>query len=148
MKMTKAPYEPTPDAELPRKTLAPVSAEPEKRKRGRPPKNSEPEPSNPEGRPSKYRPEYAEQAKTLCEYGATDIEIAKFFKVSGRTIYRWQIEFPEFCQALKIGKSVSDDRVERSLYHRATATLSKAKKSSSFRVKLSGQIPSSTCRLM
>lgn len=72
------------------------------------------------GRPSSYQPGYAVQAKKLCELGATDIEIADFFEVSDRTIYRWQIKYPEFCQALKSGKSAADERVERSLYHKAT----------------------------
>jgi hypothetical protein len=71
------------------------------------------------GRPTDYRPEYAEQARKLCELGATDADIADFFKVSDRSIYRWAAKFPEFSQALKAGKAASDDRVERSLYHRA-----------------------------
>lgn len=78
------------------------------------------DPADKGGRPSSYQPEYAEQAKKLCELGATDIEIADFFEVSDRTIYRWQLKYPEFCQALKAGKDSADDRVERSLYHKAT----------------------------
>jgi hypothetical protein len=73
----------------------------------------------PAGRPSSYKSEYAEQAAKLCLLGATDADLADFFGVSDRTIYRWQIEFPEFCQALKAAKAQADDRVERSLYHRA-----------------------------
>jgi hypothetical protein len=72
------------------------------------------------GRPTAYKPEYAEQAEKLCKLGATDIELADFFEVSDRTIYRWQSQHPEFCQALKAGKDAADERVERSLYHRAT----------------------------
>lgn len=72
------------------------------------------------GRPSSYKPEYAEQARKLCELGATDIEIADFFEISDRTVYRWQLKYPEFCQALKAGKDAADERVERSLYHKAT----------------------------
>lgn len=72
------------------------------------------------GRPSSFQPEYSEQARKLCELGATDIEIADFFEVSDRTVYRWQLKYPEFCQALKAGKASADDRVERSLYHKAT----------------------------
>lgn len=72
------------------------------------------------GRPTAYKPQYAEQAEKLCKLGATDIEIADFFAVTDRTIYRWQAEYPEFCQALKVGKETADDRVERSLYHRAS----------------------------
>lgn len=78
------------------------------------------DPKHPGGRPSGYNPKFAEQAKKLCELGATDIEIADFFDVSDRTIYRWQLKYPEFCQALKAGKDAADERVERSLYHKAT----------------------------
>lgn len=78
------------------------------------------DPEDKGGRPSSYKPEFAEQAQKLCELGATDIEIADFFDVSDRTVYRWQLKYPEFCQALKAGKQAADDRVERSLYHKAT----------------------------
>lgn len=71
------------------------------------------------GRPTDYKPEYAEQAEKLCKLGATDIDLADFFEVSDRTIYRWQAKHPEFCQALKAGKQSADERVERSLYHKA-----------------------------
>lgn len=70
-------------------------------------------------RPTSYKAEFAEQAEKLCKLGATDVELADFFKVSDRTIYRWQSQYPEFCQALKAGKEAADERVERSLYHRA-----------------------------
>jgi hypothetical protein len=70
-------------------------------------------------RPSKYRPEYVEQAQKLCALGATDNDVAEFFGVQARTIYRWQNEHPEFCQSLKVGKEEADTRVVRSLYHRA-----------------------------
>jgi hypothetical protein len=71
------------------------------------------------GRPSPYRPYYAEQARKLCVLGATDDDLANFFGVATRTIYRWTAKHEEFCQALKCGKDPADDRVERSLYHRA-----------------------------
>jgi hypothetical protein len=71
------------------------------------------------GRPTGYRPEYCQVAEELCRNGATDEELADYFEVSARTIYRWKAEFPDFCQALKTGKEVADERVERSLYHRA-----------------------------
>jgi hypothetical protein len=71
------------------------------------------------GRPPIYKPEFAEQARKLCELGATDADVAEFFGVADRTIYRWQAQHDEFCQALKAGKVAADDRVERSLYHKA-----------------------------
>jgi hypothetical protein len=71
------------------------------------------------GRPTAYKPEYAEQAQKLCQLGATDVELADFFEVAVRTIANWQTRHPEFLQALKAGKDVADERVERSLYHKA-----------------------------
>ena len=70
-------------------------------------------------RPSSYKPEFAEQAGKLCLLGATDMEIADFFKVDVRTIYRWKGEHEAFCQALKAGKDEADERVVRSLFARA-----------------------------
>ena len=70
-------------------------------------------------RPSKFKPEFIAQAEKLCKLGATDMELADFFEVEVRTLYRWKAENAEFCQALKSGKDEADDRVERSLYARA-----------------------------
>lgn len=71
------------------------------------------------GRPTDYKSEYAKQAEKLCLLGATDEDIADFFGVSARTIYRWKNVHEEFCQSLKVGKEKADDLVERSLYQRA-----------------------------
>lgn len=71
------------------------------------------------GRPSSYDPQFAEQAAKLCHLGATDYELADFFGVDTRTIYRWKNEFEDFCQAVVIGKEFADNRVARSLYNRA-----------------------------
>ena len=74
----------------------------------------------PAGRPSKYDPEkMPRQAAKLCELGATDYELAQFFEVAEYTIRRWRNEHPEFCASIKNAKSVADERVARSLYHRA-----------------------------
>lgn len=70
-------------------------------------------------RPTDYRKEYAESARKLAALGATDAEIADFYDVDVRTIYRWKNVHDEFCQALKAGKEQADDRVERALFHRA-----------------------------
>ena len=71
------------------------------------------------GRPTKFKAEYIEQAKKLCQLGATDVEIADFFEIDVRTLYRWKGEHDKFSQALKVGKAVADERVERSLFARA-----------------------------
>jgi hypothetical protein len=70
-------------------------------------------------RPSKFKEEFIPQAEKLCKLGATDMEVADFFEVDVRTLYRWKGENEAFCQALKAGKDVADERVERSLYARA-----------------------------
>lgn len=71
------------------------------------------------GRPSKFKPEFVEQARKLAQLGATDREIGEFFDVDERTINRWKADHPAFCQSLKVGKEVADDRVEQALYRRA-----------------------------
>jgi hypothetical protein len=77
-------------------------------------------PSTPKvGRPTQYRETYPEQARKLCELGATDVEVADFFGVDEFTIYRWKIKYPDFCGAMLTGKENLDERVQRSLYHRA-----------------------------
>ena len=71
------------------------------------------------GRPTEYKSAYAEGARKLALLGATDAEVADFYDVDVRTIYRWKNTHDEFCQALKAGKEQADDRVERALYHKA-----------------------------
>jgi len=73
----------------------------------------------PAGRPSSYEPEFAAQATKLAALGATDIEVADFFEVDVRTIYRWKHDHPAFCQALNVGKEKADERVVNSLYQKA-----------------------------
>ena len=71
------------------------------------------------GRPSKYKPEFAQQAKKLCEFGATDAQLADFFEVAVSTINLWKINYPEFSESLSVPKEMADARVEQSLYRRA-----------------------------
>lgn len=70
-------------------------------------------------RPSKFKDEYAAQARKLCELGATDMELADFFDVDTATIYRWRNQHEAFCEAVTCGKEKADERVARSLYNRA-----------------------------
>lgn len=71
------------------------------------------------GRPTVYSADFAKQAEKLAALGATDIEIADFFEVDVRTVYRWKHVHEEFCQALNVGKDKADDRVVNSLYQKA-----------------------------
>lgn len=72
------------------------------------------------GRPTKYKQEYATQAEKLCRLGATDVEVADFLGIHVSTLYRWSSQHEEFCESLKAGKEIADNRVESSLYRRAT----------------------------
>lgn len=71
------------------------------------------------GRPTKFKPEFVEQAAKLAALGATDREAAEFFGVDERTLNRWKHTEPEFCQSLTLGKEAADARVKQSLYRRA-----------------------------
>lgn len=71
------------------------------------------------GRPSSFKPEFVEQARQLAALGATDREVAQFFKVAESTLNLWKHTHPEFSESLKVGKSSADERVEQSLYRRA-----------------------------
>ena len=52
------------------------------------------------GRPSLYKPEYAELARKLRLFGATDEQIAWFFEVDLGTMARWAMEEREFFDAI------------------------------------------------
>jgi hypothetical protein len=71
------------------------------------------------GRTSSYQQKFAKQAAKAGLAGYTDRELADLLGVCERTINTWKIEHVEFAAALKKGKEAADDRVERSLYHKA-----------------------------
>ena len=71
------------------------------------------------GRPTGYRPEYAEAARNYCELGATTAQLAKYFKVSPRTIDNWIVNFPEFGKAVRDTRVFGDEKVWRSIFERA-----------------------------
>lgn len=70
-------------------------------------------------RPSKYKAEFAEQARKLCLLGATDAELAEFFEVSESTLNLWKKDHPEFSESIKKGKTQADADVADRLYQRA-----------------------------
>jgi hypothetical protein len=71
------------------------------------------------GRPTKFKPEFVEQAQALCRLGATDAQLANFFNVAVSTISLWKVQRQDFSEALKVPKKEADDAVEASLYRRA-----------------------------
>ena len=74
---------------------------------------------SPMGRPTLYRPEYAEQAHDCCLLGATNAEMAELFGVARRTIDNWLAGYPEFAASVRTGRMAADARVARSLFERA-----------------------------
>lgn len=72
------------------------------------------------GRPSSYKPEFAEQAYQHCLLGATDAVLAEHFGVALSTLSDWKNKFPEFSDALKRGKAPANADVAYALYKRAT----------------------------
>jgi hypothetical protein len=71
------------------------------------------------GRPTSYKPEYAEQARKLCLLGSTDKELADFFEVAESTIHLWKKDQPDFSESIKAGKQQADAEVASKLFHRA-----------------------------
>jgi hypothetical protein len=71
------------------------------------------------GRPTQYRPEYADQAERLCLLGATDKILGEFFGVTETTVNNWKRSQPEFFESLKAGKVGADIGVADSLHQRA-----------------------------
>ena len=94
----------------------------------KPPPKSKSVAKKPDGRPSKYQPEFAKQAVKLCRLGATDAELANFFEVSVNTIDNWKKAYPDFLGALKNGKDLADAEVANKLFKRATGYSHKAVK--------------------
>jgi hypothetical protein len=74
------------------------------------------------GRPTDYRPEFAEEATLLCEGGATDADLAEHFGVVEKTIRNWRLRVPAFRAACRLGKDAADDLVEDSLFRLAAGT--------------------------
>lgn len=68
---------------------------------------------------SLYSPSHDERAAELCAAGATDDQLADEFGVSVRTVNRWKVAHPTFRHSIKDAKDVADERVKRSLYHKA-----------------------------
>lgn len=73
----------------------------------------------PEGRPTKYKPEYADLARKFCLLGANNKRLAELFEVAESTINKWLVDTPEFSEAVRAGREIADANVANSLYQRA-----------------------------
>jgi transposase-like protein len=74
-----------------------------------------------QGRPTKYKPEYDDQARRLCLLlGATNEQLAEYFDVNPDTVYEWMNTYPSFSESIKEGKLSADATVAASLFKRAT----------------------------
>jgi hypothetical protein len=67
----------------------------------------------------KYKVEYCDMARKLCEMGADIAMLADFFGVPITAICEWQSTYLEFFEACKAGQDRANDRVERALYERS-----------------------------
>lgn len=72
------------------------------------------------GRPTSYKPEYAEWGLKMAKLGATDKDLAEAFEVTEATINLWKQRHPEFFESIKRGKQFADAEVASKLFHRAT----------------------------
>lgn len=78
------------------------------------------EKKNKGGRPSKFETINQDQLKKLAQKGWTDAEMADFFGVTEQSFNNYKKAHPEFFESLKDWKAEADQKVEKSLFERAT----------------------------
>ena len=71
------------------------------------------------GRPTEYRPEFAEEAFRAALLGLGDEQLADYFGVSRAGLNKWKRQFPEFRQRLLDGKVKADANVAHAMYQKA-----------------------------
>ena len=71
------------------------------------------------GRPTTYRPAYADIARKAYANGSTAEEVADLLEIDISTFYRWRSKYQEFAEACTTGKSLADEHVVNSLHQRA-----------------------------
>jgi hypothetical protein len=74
------------------------------------------------GRPTAFKPEFADQAAKLCRLGAIDADLADFFDVSAVTINAWKKAHPEFLKSIKASKAIADREISEKLIERASGS--------------------------
>lgn len=75
-----------------------------------------------------HRIEMLAEARELGRAAATEFQIAEHFGVDPKTINQWSARDPEFAAAIRIGRDLADDMVERALYHKAMGYSFKSEK--------------------
>lgn len=71
------------------------------------------------GRPSKYKPEYNQQAYKLTLLGLTLPELATYFEVHFDTLKEWLNKHEEFSASVLKGRDIADGEVTMSFHKRA-----------------------------
>jgi transposase-like protein len=71
------------------------------------------------GRPTRYKPEFARKARSLCGLGLDNAGLAQTFSVSIATLYRWLDQYPEFGLAVAMGRGDHAGLKEPSQFKRA-----------------------------
>jgi transposase-like protein len=74
----------------------------------------------PGGRPTLYKPKILPKIRNMAQGGATDKEVADSIGIAVGTLYEWKNRYPEFGEALKVGKEVADCRIENQLFKQAS----------------------------
>jgi transposase-like protein len=82
-------------------------------------KKGENEPKEKIGRRDKYTDEFPVLVRMYAEQGLTDANIAYKLGIALSTFYDYQKKHPEFSEALREGKVVTDGEIEESLRMRA-----------------------------
>lgn len=72
------------------------------------------------GRPTRYQPAFARQARLLCRLGTDNADLANIFSVSNATLYRWLDRYPEFGLAVAMGRGEHAGLEKPGMYKRAT----------------------------
>jgi hypothetical protein len=73
----------------------------------------------PVGRPTKYLPVYAKQAKKLAMKGLIDKDIYEILDITEATGIDWKKKYPDFLKSFNEGKETVNKQVEKKLLEKA-----------------------------
>ena len=66
-----------------------------------------------------YQESMVEQARDLVLIGYTHQQLADFYNVHIKSIFKWKTKYPKFAEALNVDRSEYDSKVTRSLFELA-----------------------------